>query len=82
MTLANHWMYGKCSRMLDQDANLIGTIRTPFSLPGPSVRHNIQNLVAIPVREGIITLIVCRGEEELLRQDFTIEIAPFPGAAV
>ncbi|HTE85312.1 MAG TPA: hypothetical protein VK821_11310 [Dehalococcoidia bacterium] len=68
-------------RLLDQDGNTIGENRTSFSLPGPSHRHNIQTLMAFPVREGPITIIVCRAEVELLRQDFTIEVQPFPGTA-
>lgn len=68
-------------RVLDQDGSLVGEARTAFALEGTSHRYYNINLIAIPVREGIYTLTVGRSEEELLRQDFTVEIAPFPGAA-
>lgn len=67
-------------RVRDQDATQVAEARTPFSLLVTSARHYIINLINIPAREAIYALTVARAdEEELLRQDFTIVIAPFPG---
>lgn len=68
-------------RLLDQDGRQILETRAGFALPNTSHRHIIVDLIAFPVREGTSTLAVFRGDDELLRQDFTIEVGPFPGTA-
>lgn len=68
-------------RLLDQDGTTVVEARTSFVLTGTSHRHYIISLIGVPAQEGIYTITVGRGAEELLRQDFTIAIAPFPGAA-
>lgn len=68
-------------RVLDEDGGLLIEARQPFSLAGTSSRHWIQSLLAFPVKEGVMTVILCRGGEELLRQDFTLLVADFPGTA-
>lgn len=67
--------------LLDLDGDRVLQARVQFTLPGPSHRHTVMNLIAFPAREGIFTLVVSRGPDELLRQNFTIEVAPFPGTA-
>ena len=66
-------------RVLDEDANLILEAPGTFRLNDVSQRHYQVNLISFPLREGPLTLTVGRGDEELLRQQFTIEVAPFPG---
>lgn len=68
-------------RVLDQDAQQIGEVRAKFELASTSARHYAIALLGMPIKEGILTLTVARGDgEELLREDFTIEVVPFPGS--
>lgn len=66
-------------RLLNQDGEQVVESRSSFTLAGTSARHVIVAMIAAPAREGVYTFTVGRGEEELLRQDFTIEVVPFPG---
>ena len=68
-------------QVLDQDAKLIGESKMQFHLPRTSHRFYMVALINMPVRVGIFTLTVARGTDELLRQDFTVEVADFPGTA-
>lgn len=65
-------------RILDQDGNEVGGAQTPCSLTGTSARHILLATVVIPVRAGSVTIMVGRGDEELLRQDFTVEVQQAP----
>jgi hypothetical protein len=66
--------------VLDEDGNRVGEARTAFALPATNHRHYNISVMALPAKEGILTLTVARADEELLRQDFTVEVAEFPGA--
>ena len=66
-------------KVLDQDGQPFIESRSPFTLTG-TARHFIISQIVVPVRERIYTLTLARvGEDELVRQDFTIEVAAFPG---
>lgn len=64
---------------MDQDGGMILEARQSFELASTSVRQYNINLVTFPLHAGVITMTIGRGDEELLRQDFTIEVQPFPG---
>jgi len=61
-------------RLLDPDGQQIGELRIDFALPNPAHRHSVISSLGFPVRAGVFTLLVGRGEEEMLRQTFTITI--------
>lgn len=63
-------------RVLDQDGQQVVEARLAFSLPSTSARTILINMLVIPVREGVYTITVGRGQDELLRQDFTLLIGP------
>ena len=68
-------------RVLDSDGREIFGGRTPYTLAGTSHRHYIVALIDLPAAPGVYTLTAGRPELELVRQDFTIELAQLPGSA-
>lgn len=64
--------------VLDEDGARILEARAPFALPITSARAAIVAVLVVPARAGIYSMILSRGDDELLRQDFTLAVADSP----
>lgn len=61
-------------RVRDDDGQTIAEVRSDFTLVSTSERHYVPCVLIIPAHPGVYTATIGHEEQELLRQDFTLEI--------